>query len=96
MPSPIVPRAKRSKWICVEHETEIEIRVCDRGCGIAREHLPRIFERFYRVDKSRSRDSGGTGLGLSIVKHIMQVHGGRATVESTLGQGSTFSLFLPK
>ena len=80
---------------CVDGPQDIEVRVRDRGCGIAREHLPRIFERFYRVDKSRSRQSGGTGLGLAIVKHIMQLHRGRAAVESTPGQGSTFSLFLP-
>ncbi|MGA2258263.1 MAG: ATP-binding protein [Thermoguttaceae bacterium] len=77
-------------------EREIEIRVRDHGCGISREHLPRIFERFYRVDKSRSRASGGTGLGLAIVKHIVQIHGGRTAVESILTQGSTFSIFLPK
>ncbi|MEI8373254.1 MAG: ATP-binding protein [Planctomycetota bacterium] len=77
-------------------EREIEIRVRDRGCGISREHLPRIFERFYRVDKSRSRDSGGTGLGLAIVKHIVQIHGGRATVQSSPAKGSTFSIFLPR
>lgn len=74
---------------------EIVIRVRDRGCGIGQEHLPRIFERFYRVDKARSRKLGGTGLGLAIVKHIAQIHGGRATVESTLGQGSTFAIHLP-
>ena len=77
-------------------DREIEIRVCDHGCGISREHLPRIFERFYRVDKSRSSASGGTGLGLAIVKHIVQLHGGRTAVESTPAVGSTFSIFLPR
>jgi len=75
--------------------TEVRIDVRDTGCGIAPEHLQRVFERFYRVDKARSRNAGGTGLGLSIVKHIVQAHGGRVTVESALGKGSTFSLFLP-
>jgi two-component system, OmpR family, phosphate regulon sensor histidine kinase PhoR len=74
---------------------EVVIRVIDHGCGISRDHLPRIFERFYRVDKARSRKLGGTGLGLAIVKHIAQVHGGRAEVESTVGQGSVFSIHLP-
>ncbi|MBN1909957.1 MAG: HAMP domain-containing protein [Pirellulales bacterium] len=74
---------------------EIVLRVRDHGCGIAREHLPRLFERFYRVDKARSRKLGGTGLGLAIVKHIMQLHGGRATVQSEPGEGSIFSLHLP-
>ncbi|MGO9113930.1 MAG: ATP-binding protein [Thermoguttaceae bacterium] len=81
---------------CLESEIEIEIRVRDHGCGISREDLPRIFERFYRVDKSRSRDSGGTGLGLAIVKHIVQLHGGRTAVQSIPAEGSTFSIFLPK
>jgi two-component system phosphate regulon sensor histidine kinase PhoR len=74
---------------------ELRIEVRDRGCGIPREHLPRIFERFYRVDKARSRQLGGTGLGLAIVKHIAQAHQGRATVDSTPGKGSTFSIHLP-
>jgi two-component system phosphate regulon sensor histidine kinase PhoR len=74
----------------------IAIKVVDQGCGIPPEHLPRLFERFYRVDKGRSRDLGGTGLGLAIVKHIAQAHGGRVTVESTLGKGSVFTLRLPK
>ena len=71
------------------------VAVRDQGCGIPAEHLPRIFERFYRVDKARSRKLGGTGLGLAIVKHIVNVHQGRVTVESALGRGSTFSIFLP-
>jgi two-component system phosphate regulon sensor histidine kinase PhoR len=76
-------------------ESEAVIRVCDRGAGIEPEHVPRLFERFYRVDKARSRELGGTGLGLAIVKHIAQAHGGRATVDSTPGEGSMFSLHLP-
>jgi two-component system phosphate regulon sensor histidine kinase PhoR len=75
--------------------TEAQIRVIDRGCGIEPQHLPRLFERFYRVDRARSREQGGTGLGLAIVKHIALLHKGSATVESTPGQGSTFALHLP-
>ena len=75
---------------------EIVISVADQGHGIPREHLPRLFERFYRVDKARSRDLGGTGLGLAIVKHIAQVHGGRVSVDSILGRGSTFRIHLPR
>jgi two-component system phosphate regulon sensor histidine kinase PhoR len=71
------------------------IAVHDRGCGIEAVHLPHLFERFYRVDKSRSRKLGGTGLGLSIVKHIVQLHGGEVTVVSTPGKGSTFTIRLP-
>ncbi len=71
------------------------IQVQDQGFGIAEEHLSRIFERFYRVDRARSRELGGTGLGLAIVKHIAQAHGGRADVESTVGEGSIFSIRLP-
>ena len=76
-------------------DSDIMINVRDQGIGIAQKHLPRLFERFYRVDKSRSRQLGGTGLGLAIVKHIAQAHGGYVSVESTLGQGSTFSIHLP-
>ena len=72
-----------------------EIVVRDTGPGIAAEHLPRLTERFYRVDGSRSRDTGGTGLGLAIVKHVIQRHGGELLIESTPGQGSTFTLVLP-
>jgi two-component system, OmpR family, phosphate regulon sensor histidine kinase PhoR len=73
----------------------IQIEVADTGIGIPAEDLPRIFERFYRVDKGRSRELGGTGLGLAIVKHIAEAHGGRVSVESKLGQGSRFKVFLP-
>lgn len=72
-----------------------ELRVQDEGPGIAPEHLPRLTERFYRVDKARSRDSGGTGLGLAIVKHILNRHGGRLSIASELGRGSTFSCMFP-
>lgn len=79
-----------------EGENEILIHVQDEGCGIAKVHLDRLFERFYRVDRARSRKLGGTGLGLSIVKHIMEAHGGRVSVGSEPGRGSTFTLHLPK
>jgi len=72
----------------------VRITVADTGVGIAEEHLPRIFERFYRVDKNRSREVGGTGLGLAIVKHIVEAHGSKVTVQSTVGKGSTFSFTL--
>lgn len=71
------------------------IEVRDSGAGIAAEHLPRLTERFYRVDRSRSRESGGTGLGLAIVKHVMQRHGGTLSITSELGQGSCFKLVFP-
>lgn len=74
---------------------EIRISVRDHGSGIEGRHLPRIFERFYRVDKARSRSLGGTGLGLSITKHIMMLHGGYIEVESELGTGSLFTLVIP-
>ena len=86
--SSITVRARRAK-------SGIVIQVIDGGIGIPHKHLPRLFERFYRVDKARSRAAGGTGLGLAIVKHIIQAHGGRVTVNSIQGSGSTFSLHLP-
>lgn len=80
----------------VSDDANVILRCKDRGIGIEKKHLPRIFERFYRVEKARSRKMGGTGLGLAIVKHIARAHGGRVTVESALGQGSIFSIYLPK
>ncbi|MBU2044997.1 MAG: cell wall metabolism sensor histidine kinase WalK [Candidatus Omnitrophica bacterium] len=74
----------------------VRVNISDTGIGIPQKDLPRIFERFYRVDKARSRELGGTGLGLSIVKHIIQAHNGEVFVQSIEGQGSTFSFILPK
>jgi signal transduction histidine kinase len=76
-------------------DQEVVLSVSDQGVGIAPADLPRIFERFYRADRARSRELGGTGLGLSIVKHIAQLHGGRVEAESTLGQGTTIRVILP-
>ncbi len=76
-------------------ERGIEFYVRDFGAGISSEHLPRLFERFYRVDKARSRESGGTGLGLAIAKHIMRAHDGSIRAESELTRGSTFLFTLP-
>jgi two-component system phosphate regulon sensor histidine kinase PhoR len=83
----------------VHHERSAgrdRVSVTDAGDGIAPEHLPRLFERFYRVDKARSRELGGTGLGLAIVKHLARAHGGEATVRSAVGRGATFTIELPQ
>ena len=71
------------------------IEVADDGPGIPPEHLPRLFERFYRVDKGRSRELGGTGLGLSIARHVVESHGGSIHVKSRLGEGTRFTLRVP-
>lgn len=81
---------------CVEQPDSHLIEVSDTGEGIMRDHLQRIFERFYRIDRSRAREVGGTGLGLAIVKHLARIHGGEVTVSSVLGEGSTFRIELPK
>jgi two-component system phosphate regulon sensor histidine kinase PhoR len=77
------------------HRSYLVFEVRDEGEGIAREHLPRLTERFYRVDAGRSRDMGGTGLGLAIVKHIVNRHRGTLDIESEPGKGSTFAVYLP-
>jgi len=83
--------------VAVDQGTDgsLMITVSDTGAGISAEHLPRLTERFYRVDRSRSRESGGTGLGLAIVKHVMQRHGGSLSITSEVGQGSCFKLIVP-
>ena len=74
---------------------ELELYVKDNGCGIDAADLPYVFDRFYRTDRSRSRASGGSGIGLTIVKQITELHGGRVSVESQAGAGTTFHVFLP-
>jgi len=84
--------------ICVSaagHNGSVDVEVRDTGPGIAPEHLPRLFERFYRVDTARSREEGGTGIGLAIARSVVEAHGGRIWAESEPGKGSTFTFELP-
>ena len=76
-------------------DEEAIVILVDEGCGISREDLPHIFERFYRADPARARDTGGSGLGLAIADQIVRSHGGRTEVSSVVGEGSTFAVFLP-
>jgi two-component system phosphate regulon sensor histidine kinase PhoR len=89
------PRGGRVSVVAEQCGEELKVMVSDTGIGIPQQDLPRIFERFYRVDRARSRQTGGTGLGLSIVKHIVESHGGHVTVDSELNSGSTFTVRLP-
>ncbi len=83
--------------VSFRHEGQMAvIAITDTGIGIPAEDIPLIFERFYRVDKSRSRAEGGSGLGLAICRHIAEVHGGEIEVESQVGEGSTFTVWLPR
>jgi two-component system phosphate regulon sensor histidine kinase PhoR len=90
-----VPRVIVSAELSAQEPEMIEFCVQDFGPGIPSEHLSRIFERFYRVEKARSREKGGTGLGLSIARQLVEQHGGRIWADSRLGEGSTFHFTLP-
>jgi two-component system phosphate regulon sensor histidine kinase PhoR len=90
------PEGGAVRVVCGRTDDVVSVEVADTGIGIPRDDLPRIFERFYRVDKARSRELGGTGLGLSIVKHLAQSLGGQVGVESRVGAGSRFTVRLPR
>ena len=83
------------KEAMIDDNLYAQVQIKDQGEGISSEHLSRLTERFYRIDKNRSRNLGGTGLGLSIVKHIVNRHNGKLTIESELEKGSTFTIYLP-
>jgi two-component system phosphate regulon sensor histidine kinase PhoR len=89
------PKGSRVEVTARLDDRDVEVAVADNGPGIPPEDIPHIFERFYRVDKGRSREKGGTGLGLSIVKHIVHLHQGRVWVESALEKGTTFRFRVP-
>ena len=90
------PEGEEVRVTIASADEEVRIDVVDRGPGIPPEEQERVFERFYRVDKARSRKLGGTGLGLSIVRHVVAAHHGRVELESEPGRGSCFSIFLPR
>jgi two-component system phosphate regulon sensor histidine kinase PhoR len=94
MQSGLLKRSNISTTLAKEQDKAV-VTVTDTGIGIAPEHLPLIFERFYRVDKARSRSEGGSGLGLAIANHIAKAHNGKIEVESEVGKGSSFRLILP-
>jgi signal transduction histidine kinase len=79
-----------------ETKNGVVLSIADTGTGIEPEHLPRIFERFYRADSGRSREAGGTGLGLAIVKHLVEAHGGSVSADSVVGSGTTVRIFFPE
>ncbi len=89
------PKGETVTVSAIKENNNVKVSIQDNGIGIPKEHQPRIFERFYRVDKERSRQLGGTGLGLAIVKHIILAHQGQITVSSATGKGSTFTISLP-
>ena len=96
MPSSTLRREVGSSWRWRPEDRQVRLEVEDNGSGIPEQDLPRIFERFYRVDKARSREMGGTGLGLAIVKHLVQAMKGSVKAASRLGEGTTFTIVLPQ
>jgi histidine kinase len=91
----LTPTGGRVSVTASSHNGSIDVVVADTGPGIPAEHLPHVFERFYRVDESRSRDDGGTGIGLAIARSVVEAHGGRIWADSEPGRGSAFTFELP-